>query len=88
MDTTNNTSSIIQGWTEDEEWLDDTIFKECNFEDWLEDELRDMEVPMEMEPSQVIDSEQDDMALGLEISTQRAMPHPVKLSGVKIMTNI
>ena len=50
MDTTVNTSGIMKRGNEEEDWLDDSIFKERNFEDWVEGELRYMEVTMEVEP--------------------------------------
>ena len=49
-----------------------------NFEDCVEDELTDMEVTMLMEPIQVDDTEQDDMALGLAILTSESYVTPTK----------
>ena len=44
----------------------------------MEDELTDMEVTMLMEPIQVDDTEQDDMALGLAILTSESYVTPTK----------
>ena len=54
MDTNNNTGGRMTGGAEDEEWLEDTFFKELNFEDWVEEELMDMEVTKLVEPLETV----------------------------------
>ena len=62
MDATSNISSVRGVVAEPDDWQDDTIFQDKDFEEWVELEMEKSEVTMEVGPEQVLVSRQENMA--------------------------
>ena len=61
-----------------EGWEDETLLKGLLLEDWVENEMETLNITMDIGPEQVSFSEQEDMALGLEITTTESYVTPSK----------
>ena len=57
---------------------DDSIFLDRNFEEWVEGEMLDMQVAMEVDPGTVYISGQDGMTLGLSTCIPESYATPGK----------
>ena len=55
-----------------------TLFQGLHFEDWVEQEMDALNVTMDIGSEQVLVSRQEDMALGLEITTTESYATPMK----------
>ena len=61
-----------------EGWEEETLLKGLLFEDWVENEMETLNVTMDIGPEKVSVSEQEDMALGLEITSTESYATPTK----------
>ena len=64
MDSMDTSSARVQRYSEEEEWMEDTVMEGLNFEDWVEEELLEMEVAKMVESVEITYSEEG----GLESS--------------------
>ena len=67
-----------QKCSEGEEWMEDTFMEGLNFEEWLEEELLEMEVAEMLEPMETTYCEEGELALGLAIVTPESCATPLK----------
>ena len=63
---------------EDEDWPEDTISQDKNFEELVEFEMEEKDVTMEVEPAQLFEREQENVALGLAVINPKSYATPRK----------
>ena len=78
MDTASNACSMKEVVDDMEDWWEDTIFKEIDFDDWVEVEMETLNVTMEVGPEEVLVSRQESIALGLAIFNPESYATPKK----------
>jgi hypothetical protein len=78
MDTTSNVCGMKEVVDDMDDWLEDTIFKEIDFDDWVEVEMETLNVTMEVGPEEFLVSRQESMALGLAIFNPESYATPKK----------
>jgi hypothetical protein len=61
-----------------EDWLEDSIFNEIDFDDWVEVEMEALSVTMEVGPEEFLVSRQENMACGLAIFNPESYATPKK----------
>ena len=78
MDSMDTSSARVQRCSEEEEWMEDTVMEGLNFEEWVEEELLEMEVAKMVEPIDITYSEEGGLDLGLAITTPESYATPMK----------
>ena len=78
METTSNGYGMKEVVEDVEDWLEDSIFNEIDFDDWVEVEMEALSVTMEVGPEEFLVSRQENMALGLAIFNPESYATPKK----------